>query len=123
MNLWFCTLLACLAAEVPLLNFTQWLSAGGRNLIKAGDYRTVRTLHIGPEQIIKCLDVLPTTVHDISGPGEKFCLDAFPVALGQTMGLLLCVHGEFMECWFSSVPQAMRITDQANSALRRYKVL
>jgi nuclear RNA export factor len=42
---------------------------------------------------------IPATKHEISGPPENFCLDAFPVALGpESMGLMINVHGQFAEC-------------------------
>jgi len=40
---------------------------------------------------------LPSTKHDISGSAEKFSLDCFPVPHGQSMALMLNVHGEFVE--------------------------
>ena len=52
---------------------------------------------MGSEQVIKALTSLPPTRHDIGGPAEKFCLDSFPVPHGQSMGLLLTVHGQFTE--------------------------
>ena len=52
---------------------------------------------MGSEQVMKALTSLPPTRHDIGGPAEKFCLDSFPVPHGQSMGLLLTVHGQFTE--------------------------
>jgi len=52
---------------------------------------------MGSEQVMKALTSLPPTSHDIGGPAEKFCLDSFPVPHGQSMGLLLTVHGQFTE--------------------------
>jgi len=52
---------------------------------------------VGSEQVMKALASLPPTRHDIGGPAEKFSLDSFPVPHGQSMGLLLTVHGQFTE--------------------------
>ena len=52
---------------------------------------------MGSEQVLKALTSLPSTSHDIGGPAEKFSLDSFPVPHGQSMGLLLTVHGQFTE--------------------------
>ncbi|KAF8969136.1 hypothetical protein BDZ97DRAFT_1796150 [Flammula alnicola] len=81
------------------LDWKTWLETGSRNLSRiSGDpQKTLGNLHIGGDQIVKVLANLPTTRHDISGPPEKFCLDSFPVPHGQSMGLLLIVHGQFTE--------------------------
>jgi len=81
------------------LDWKTWLEAGSRNLNRiAGDpQKTLVNLHIGCEQIVKALSNLPPTRHDISGPPEKFSLDSFPVPHGQSMGLLLTLHGQFTE--------------------------
>ena len=59
--------------------------------------KTVGNLYIGGERIIAAMASLPKTKHDISGPPEKFCLDSFPIMVGQEMGLMLMVHGQFTE--------------------------
>ncbi|KAF9532494.1 hypothetical protein CPB83DRAFT_903528 [Crepidotus variabilis] len=81
------------------LEWGSWLEAGSRNLNRIGSdaNKTISNLHIGGEQIVKVLTVLPPTRHDINGPPEKFCLDAFPVPHGQNMGLLVTLHGQFTE--------------------------
>ncbi|KAJ3499371.1 hypothetical protein NLJ89_g10107 [Agrocybe chaxingu] len=81
------------------LDWKTWLETGSRNLIRIGGdpQKTLGNLHIGGEQIVKVLGNLPPTRHDIGGPPEKFCLDSFPVPHGQSMGLLLTIHGEFTE--------------------------
>jgi len=81
------------------LEWKTWLEAGSRNLNRiAGDpQKTVENLHIGGDQIVKVLSNLPPTKHDISGPPEKFCLESFPVPHGQSMGLLVILHGQFTE--------------------------
>jgi len=81
------------------LEWGIWLGAGSRNLNRiAGDpQKTLTNLHIGGESIVKALASLPQTRHDINGPPEKFCLDAFPVPHGQNMGLLVTLHGQFAE--------------------------
>jgi nuclear RNA export factor len=72
---------------------------GSRNLTRIGasSGTAVKSFHIGAEQAVKALADLPGTKHDIGGPPEKFCIDAFPVVHGQGMGLLLTVHGQFTE--------------------------
>ncbi|KAF9480018.1 NTF2-like protein [Pholiota conissans] len=81
------------------LEWRPWLEGGSRNLSRiAGDpQKMLNNLHVGGDQIVKVLASLPTTRHDLSGPSEKFSLDSFPVPHGQSMGLLLIVHGEFTE--------------------------
>jgi len=59
--------------------------------------KTVKSMHIGGDAIVKAIESLPGTRHDITGPPEKFVLDAFPVPLGAGMGLLVSVHGQFTE--------------------------
>lgn len=77
------------------------MAGGSRNLDKIDLSKTVKSLHIGGEDIIKTVLALPATQHDIGGPPERFCVDAFPVAHGAGMGLLLTIHGQFIECtWF-----------------------
>ncbi|KAF8813361.1 NTF2-like protein [Phlegmacium glaucopus] len=80
------------------LDWKTWLD-GSRNLSRIGGdpLKTLENLHIGSEQVMKALTSLPPTRHDIGGPAEKFCLDSFPVPHGQSMGLLLTVHGQFTE--------------------------
>ncbi|PPQ83094.1 hypothetical protein CVT25_003798 [Psilocybe cyanescens] len=81
------------------LEWKTWLDGGSRNLNRIGGdpQKTLQNLHVGGEQIISVLRSLPSTAHDIGGPPEKFCIDAFPVMHGQSMGLLLTVHGQFTE--------------------------
>lgn len=84
------------------LEWGPWLTGGAggsRNLsrITGGLEKAVESLHIGGEATVKALVNLPKTRHDIGGPPEKFCLDSFPVAHGQGMGLLLTLHGQFTE--------------------------
>jgi nuclear RNA export factor len=80
------------------LDWKTWL-LGSRNLSRIGGdpTKTLEELHMGSEQVLKALTSLPLTSHDIGGPAEKFCLDSFPVPHGQSMGLLLTVHGQFTE--------------------------
>ncbi|KAF8150881.1 hypothetical protein B0H34DRAFT_155075 [Crassisporium funariophilum] len=80
------------------LEWKTWLESS-RNLSRIGSdpQKTLGNLHIGGEQVVKALSKLPATRHDISGPPEKFCLESFPVPHGQSMGLLLTVHGQFTE--------------------------
>lgn len=84
------------------LEWTCWLiggDGGSRNLsrISGGLSKTVKSLHIGGEAAVKAMLGLPGTHHDIAGPPEKFCLDAYPVPLGTGMGLLVSLHGQFTE--------------------------
>ncbi|KAG6884983.1 hypothetical protein C0993_006815 [Termitomyces sp. T159_Od127] len=81
------------------LSWGDWLAGGSRNLQRVGtDFdRALSSLHVGAENAVKALLALPRTKHDITGPPEKFCLDSFPVLLGQGTGLLLTVHGQFTE--------------------------
>ena len=80
------------------LEWKTWLD-GSRNLSRIGadPLKTLENLHVGSEQVMKALTSLPPTRHDIGGPAEKFSLDSFPVPHGQSMGLLLTVHGQFTE--------------------------
>jgi nuclear RNA export factor len=83
------------------LEWSPWLAGGeggSRNLtrIAGGLEKTVESLHIGAEDVVKAIVNLPITKHDLNGPPENFCVDAFPVLEGQR--LLLNVHGQFTEC-------------------------
>ncbi|KAK2460147.1 hypothetical protein APHAL10511_007826 [Amanita phalloides] len=82
------------------LEWSAWLSGGdggSRNLsrIAGGLQKTVQSLHIGAEDVVKAVVDLPGTRHDINGPAENFSVDAFPVLDGQR--LLVNVHGQFTE--------------------------
>lgn len=82
------------------MKWPGWLAGGlggSRNLSKLNAEKQIKSLHVGNDQILKALLDLPSTNHDIGGPPEKFCLDAFPVVHGNGMGLLLTVHGQFTE--------------------------
>ncbi|EAU85279.2 hypothetical protein CC1G_10065 [Coprinopsis cinerea okayama7 len=81
------------------LEWSPWLAGGSRNLtrIAGGLGKTIQSLHIGGEAVVKAIKSLPGTRHDLSGPPEKFCLDAFPVPIGQDTGLLVTLHGQFTE--------------------------
>jgi len=86
------------------LVWTPWISetsgnGGSRNLTRIGGTldKTIKSLHIGAEEAMKALVNLPATRHDINGPPERFCVDAFPVAHGEGMALLLILHGQFAE--------------------------
>jgi nuclear RNA export factor len=57
----------------------------------------VNSLQVGGLEIIQAMANLPGTIHDITGPPERFCVDAFPVPQGDIMNLLVCVHGQFTE--------------------------
>jgi nuclear RNA export factor len=81
------------------LDWSTWLEVGSRNLnrIASDPEKTLANFYVGGEQIVKSFSRLPQTRHDINGPPEKFCLDAFPVPHGQSMGLLVALHGQFTE--------------------------
>lgn len=55
------------------------------------------TLHIGAEEVMKSMMMLPKTQHDVAGAPEKFCVDAWPVGQGEAMQLFISVHGQFVE--------------------------
>jgi len=58
----------------------------------------VRSLHVGPEEIVKAMLALPKTTHRIAGDeADRFVIDAWPVATGANMLLFVSVHGEFIE--------------------------
>ena len=84
------------------LEWSPWLSnasGGSRNLSRMGgglDSR-VRSLHHGPEEIVKAMTALPATTHEVTGAADKFCIDAWPVGQGDSMLLFICLHGEFAE--------------------------
>jgi nuclear RNA export factor len=59
--------------------------------------KTVQSMHVGGEAAVKAMSALPETRHDISGPTDKFVLDSFPVPLGNSMALLVSLHGQFTE--------------------------
>ncbi|KAF5367071.1 hypothetical protein D9758_003930 [Tetrapyrgos nigripes] len=68
------------------LEWSPWLTtpgAGSRNLVRLANSieKQEQRLFIGGDAIVKCVEALPMTRHDISGPPEKF----------------LSVHGEFVE--------------------------
>ena len=93
------------------LEWPHWLnngSGGSRNLSRMGGGldRMVKSLHFGPEEIVRAMEDLPVTKHDVAGAAEKFCIDAWPVGAGEQMMLFLCVHGEFAEgkCCFRGSP-------------------
>ncbi|KAK7461961.1 nuclear mRNA export, poly(A)+RNA binding protein, variant 2 [Stygiomarasmius scandens] len=84
------------------LEWSPWLTtsgAGSRNLVRLANSieKQEQRLFIGGEAIVKFVEALPKTRHDITGPPEKFCVDCFPVVHAGMMGLLLTVHGEFVE--------------------------
>ncbi|KDR78808.1 hypothetical protein GALMADRAFT_244380 [Galerina marginata CBS 339.88] len=81
------------------LDWRTWLDSGSRNLNRIGGdpKKTLENLHVGLENVMKALKTMPQTRHDITGPAERFCLDSFPVPHGQSMGLLLTVHGQLTE--------------------------
>ncbi|THV01015.1 NTF2-like protein, partial [Dendrothele bispora CBS 962.96] len=80
------------------LEWSPWLS-GSRNLVRLANSieKQEQRLFVGGEAIAKCVEGLPKTRHDISGPPEKFCVDCFPVVHAGMMGLLVTIHGEFIE--------------------------
>ncbi|KII89808.1 hypothetical protein PLICRDRAFT_39982 [Plicaturopsis crispa FD-325 SS-3] len=84
------------------LEWTPWLSGGhggSRNLGRMGGGvdKMIQSLHVGTDEVIKAMVALPRTIHDVAGAPEKFCVDAWPVGVGESMNLFISVHGQFME--------------------------
>jgi nuclear RNA export factor len=84
------------------LEWPTWLNGGkggSRNLdrLRGGLERVVNTLHVGSEAVMRAMMDLPGTKHDIGGPPDEFCVDAFPVPQGEVMNLLVSIHGRFAE--------------------------
>jgi len=85
------------------LEWGPWISGphgGSRNLTRiarASQGKMVKSLHVGPDAIIKTLVNLPGTQHDVSGAPEKFCVDAWPVSTGDGAHLFVTLHGQFAE--------------------------
>jgi nuclear RNA export factor len=84
------------------LEWPAWLNGGkggSRNLdrLRGGLDRVVNTLHVGSEAVMQAMMDLPGTKHDIGGPPDEFCVDAFPVPQGEVMNLLVSIHGRFAE--------------------------
>ncbi|KAL4259591.1 NXF family protein [Pleurotus pulmonarius] len=83
------------------LDWGPWIQGGdggSRNLSRGFVLdKQYNSLHFGGEAAVKSMIALPGTKHDIGGPPEKFCVDSFPVPHGDSIGLLLVVHGEFIE--------------------------
>jgi nuclear RNA export factor len=84
------------------LEWHPWLNGGkggSRNLnrIRGGVEKMVNSLHVGSDAVMQSMAELPRTKHDITGPPEQFCVDAYPVPQGEIMNLLVCVHGKFAE--------------------------
>jgi nuclear RNA export factor len=80
------------------LEWSAWLGHGSRNLHRLAVDRVVEALHIGAQDIVQALVKLPLTKHDILGAPENFCVDAFLAGVG----LLVIVHGQFIEGTFIS---------------------
>lgn len=81
------------------LTWRPWIENGSRNLNRiSGEVQNIKYLNVGWTAIQEAISKLPATRHEIAGPPENFCLDAFPVALGgESMGLMVNVHGQFAE--------------------------
>ncbi|KAI0749554.1 NTF2-like protein [Daedaleopsis nitida] len=82
------------------LQWAVWLGAAGgsRNLSRlSGLEKVTQSLQLGNQNIVNAVKVLPRTRHDVGGPQEKFCVDAFPVLQGKQTNLLVTVHGQFTE--------------------------
>ena len=83
------------------LNWTPWRK-DARNLARVGSLdHSVTTLRVGGADIIKAMEALPGTKHDIAQQ-SKFLVDAWPmpgVLQGQAQGdvLFISVHGEYHE--------------------------
>jgi len=93
------------------LEWAPWLTGGkggSRNLNRMGGGvdKMVNSLHVGSEAVMQAMATLPRTKHDITGPPEQFCVDAFPVPQGEIMNLLVCIHGKFAEGEIMSTRQS-----------------
>ncbi|CAK5268652.1 unnamed protein product [Mycena citricolor] len=86
-----------LHATLPNQKSLQWapwhVQSDSRNLTRLANNKITTTLHTGPVDIVTALIKLPVTKHDITGAPENFCIDAFLAGVG----LLVVVHGQFME--------------------------
>lgn len=96
------------------LEWAHWIAGGdggSRNLsrIQSGLEKTVKSLHIGPDAIVKAIQDLPGTRHNMHDRPERFCVDAFPVPTGQGFGLLITLHGDFTEVG----PEGVRSFDRS----------
>ncbi|KAI6155073.1 hypothetical protein BKA82DRAFT_996758 [Pisolithus tinctorius] len=82
------------------LDWSVWLG-DSRNLTRLGRSdgaeKSVNTLHVGSEAVIRAITSLPKTKHDISGSPDKFCVDAWPIGKGDSMKLFISLHGQFNE--------------------------
>jgi len=69
-------------------------SGGSRNLSRVVDVeKMAKSLHIGRENVLRSIQDLPITEHNISGAPETFCLDAWLTG----SSLFVTVHGQFTE--------------------------
>jgi nuclear RNA export factor len=68
-----------------------------RNLIRAkGEHARMTKLHQGRDQIAQAFQHFPPTKHPIDVPAA-FVADGFQVQIGASAGIMVVVHGEFME--------------------------
>jgi nuclear RNA export factor len=98
------------------LEWSAWLGHGSRNLHRLAVDRVVEALHIGAQDIVQALVKLPLTKHDILGAPENFCVDAFLAGVG----LLVIVHGQFIEGTFISIPYVQCIHTSTQPLPRAY---
>ncbi|KAF4613655.1 hypothetical protein D9613_008114 [Agrocybe pediades] len=54
-------------------------------------------LHVGAHEVARALAAFTRTDHNIQNPGDRFCVDAFPVPHGEGIGLLMTLHGDFKD--------------------------
>lgn len=103
------------------LAWTPWIENGSRNLSRVlnDPVKMMADLHVGPDDIVRSFKALPKTHHDITGPAEKFSLDAFPVPHGTSTGLLVIVHGQFTEGKFF-FPSSFAQYSRSYSIFSRY---
>lgn len=73
-----------------------------RNLVRVKDlHRRIKTLHIGPENIMKLALKLPATRHPVQEKSTHFLVDAWQQVMSPTVTILcISVHGEFEEGFF-----------------------
>lgn len=68
-----------------------------RNLVRTTNHQTrITRLHHGRDQIAQAFRNLPRTRHPLDDP-NAFVADGFQVQIGTTGGIMVSVHGEFME--------------------------
>lgn len=76
-------------------NLSAYLNQS-RNLTRMRENQRVTKLHQGRDQIAQAFQHLPHTKHPIEEP-SAFVADGFQVQIGAAAGIMITVHGEFIE--------------------------